>query len=269
RVSQGWAGGQYGMVAIPRIGHEVVVSFLEGDPDQPLITGRTYHATNPAPYSLPHNKTKTVIRTSSHQGKGYNELSFEDQHGKEKVYVRAQKDMRLDVQNDWQTVMGHNQISHIKKDLHVTADNEYRLMSGKKMSITSGTDLHIKTEQGMFVLSNSEIHLASGNKLVIDAGSELTLQAAGHFIKIDSAGISTSAIVNMGSGSPGEGSGWQGELPEKQELEAATVLAPAAPLAPTATEKPTPPVGKTVLKPLCLSCLMTAAQNGQTLVIRK
>ncbi|MFP1763017.1 type VI secretion system tip protein TssI/VgrG, partial [Lonsdalea quercina] len=269
RVSQGWAGGQYGMMAIPRIGHEVVVSFLEGDPDQPIVTGRTYHATNPAPYPLPQSKTKTVIRTSSHQGKGYNEISFEDKYDKEKVYVRAQKNMSIDVQNDRHTVIGNNQISHIKKDLHVTTDNEHRLMSGKTMSISAGTDLHIKTEQGMFVLSNSEIHLASGNKLVIDAGSELTLQAAGHFIKIDSAGISTSAIINMGSGSPGIGSGWHGERPEKNELDAATVLAPAATLVSTAIEKPTAPIGKIVLKPLCLSCLMAAAQNGQTLVIRK
>ncbi|EKO3449372.1 type VI secretion system tip protein VgrG, partial [Vibrio fluvialis] len=76
RVSQGWAGSQYGMIAIPRIGHEVIVSFLNGDPDQPIVTGRTYHATNTAPYTLPDNKTKTVLRTETHQGQGYNELSF-------------------------------------------------------------------------------------------------------------------------------------------------------------------------------------------------
>ncbi|MBD1560076.1 type VI secretion system tip protein VgrG, partial [Vibrio sp. S9_S30] len=70
RVSQGWAGSQYGMMAIPRIGHEVIVSFLNGDPDQPIITGRTYHATNIPPYTLPDNKTKTVIRSETHQGDG-------------------------------------------------------------------------------------------------------------------------------------------------------------------------------------------------------
>ncbi|MDX7901623.1 type VI secretion system Vgr family protein, partial [Aeromonas media] len=92
RVSQGWAGGQYGMMAIPRIGHEVIVSFLEGDPDQPIVTGRTFHATNRPPYELPANKTRTVLRTETHQGEGFNELRFEDQAGQEEIYIHGQKD---------------------------------------------------------------------------------------------------------------------------------------------------------------------------------
>ena len=78
RVSQGWAGGQYGFLALPRIGHEVIVSFLDGDPDQPIITGCTYHAGHPPPYPLPEHKTRTVLRSKSHKGEGNNELSFED-----------------------------------------------------------------------------------------------------------------------------------------------------------------------------------------------
>ncbi|MBQ4892344.1 type VI secretion system tip protein VgrG, partial [Shewanella sp. MMG014] len=70
RVSQGWAGGQYGMMAVPRIGHEVIVSFLEGDPDQPIITGRTFHSANLTPYSLPAHKTRTVLKTQTHKGEG-------------------------------------------------------------------------------------------------------------------------------------------------------------------------------------------------------
>ncbi|KAA1169907.1 type VI secretion system tip protein VgrG, partial [Marinobacter salinexigens] len=66
RVSQGWAGGQYGFMALPRIGHEVIVSFLDGDPDQPIITGRTYHATNTPPYALPEHKTRTTLKTQTH-----------------------------------------------------------------------------------------------------------------------------------------------------------------------------------------------------------
>ncbi len=97
RVAQGWAGSQYGMMAIPRIGHEVIVSFLHGDPDQPIITGRTYHATNVPPYTLPVNKTKTVWRSESHQGEGYNELTFEDQSGSEQVYLHAQRDWQSSV----------------------------------------------------------------------------------------------------------------------------------------------------------------------------
>ncbi|MDF4897101.1 type VI secretion system tip protein TssI/VgrG, partial [Vibrio parahaemolyticus] len=86
RVAQGLAGPQYGFMALPRVGNEVVVSFLNGDPDQPIVTGRTYHETNTPPYALPANKTKTVLRSQTHQGQGFNELSFEDQSGQEKLY---------------------------------------------------------------------------------------------------------------------------------------------------------------------------------------
>ncbi|MCZ4296390.1 type VI secretion system tip protein TssI/VgrG, partial [Vibrio sinaloensis] len=117
RVSQGWAGSQYGMVALPRIGHEVIVSFLNGDPDQPIITGRTYHAVNQPPYALPENKTKTVLRSETHQGQGFNELSFEDQADQEQVYLHAQKDFDSIVLNDMTT--------HVKHDQHITIDNDH------------------------------------------------------------------------------------------------------------------------------------------------
>ncbi len=79
RVSQGWAGGQYGFMALPRIGHEVIVSFLDGDPDQPIITGRTHHISNTPPYGLPEHKTRTTLKTKTHKGEGSNELRFEDE----------------------------------------------------------------------------------------------------------------------------------------------------------------------------------------------
>ncbi|MDE7064473.1 MAG: type VI secretion system tip protein VgrG, partial [Desulfovibrionaceae bacterium] len=92
RVSQGWAGSNYGGMAIPRIGHEVIVSFLEGDPDRPLITGRVYHELNMPPYPLPEHKTQTIVfKSASTPGKdgarGYNELSIEDKKGEEQIYI--------------------------------------------------------------------------------------------------------------------------------------------------------------------------------------
>ncbi|MCK5866343.1 MAG: type VI secretion system tip protein VgrG, partial [Marinobacter adhaerens] len=95
RVSQGWAGGQYGFMALPRIGHEVIVSFLDGDPDQPIITGRTHHITNTPPYGLPEHKTRTTLKTKTHKGEGSNELRFEDEADQEQIYVHAQKDLDL------------------------------------------------------------------------------------------------------------------------------------------------------------------------------
>ncbi|MCW2485467.1 type VI secretion system tip protein VgrG [Candidatus Symbiopectobacterium sp. NZEC127] len=257
RVSQGWAGGQYGLIAIPRIGHEVIVSFLEGDPDQPIVTGRTFHATNPSPYPLPANKTRTVLRTATHQGDGFNELRFEDLAGQEEVFIHAQKDMNTVVLNNQSTLVTNDQFSHIKNNMHHTIDNEYRMLVKKEASLTTNTSLHVKADDGLLVNGAKEIHLSSGQKIVIDAGSEITLQAAGHFIKIDSSGISTSSIVNMGSGAPGEGSGWKGKLPEIVNQKSPSLLAAI-----------TPAISLAETKPLCLTCLMKAAVSGQTLVVR-
>ncbi|MDE9491957.1 type VI secretion system tip protein VgrG, partial [Xenorhabdus bovienii] len=93
RVSQPWAGQGWGMLAIPRIGQEVVVDFLHGDPDQPIVTGRTYHASNIPPGALPGSKTQMAFRSKTHKGEGYNELLFEDAKGSEKLALHAQKDM--------------------------------------------------------------------------------------------------------------------------------------------------------------------------------
>ncbi|MCO5063391.1 MAG: type VI secretion system tip protein VgrG [Rhizobiaceae bacterium] len=91
RVGQNWAGGTMGSIAIPRVGHEVIVEFLDGDPDQPIITGRTFHATNRTPYQLPANRTKMVMRSQVPGDKGFNEMSFEDQPGKEELFIQAQR----------------------------------------------------------------------------------------------------------------------------------------------------------------------------------
>ncbi|MDR0182136.1 type VI secretion system Vgr family protein [Lysobacter arvi] len=100
RVAQGWAGAMYGFMAVPRIGHEVIVSFLEGDPDQPIVTGRAYHAANRPPYELPRHKTRTTFKTQTHKGEGYNELRFEDEAGQEEIFVHAQKDQNIVVEHD-------------------------------------------------------------------------------------------------------------------------------------------------------------------------
>lgn len=110
RVAQGSAGPGFGSLAIPRIGQEVIVDFLEGDPDQPIVTGRAYHATNRAPYALPANKTKMVIRSCTHKAadkrQQYNELSFEDEAGSEEILLRAQRDKLEMVPNRSYEIVG-------------------------------------------------------------------------------------------------------------------------------------------------------------------
>jgi type VI secretion system secreted protein VgrG len=103
RVSQGWAGKNWGQVHIPRIGHEVIVDFLEGDPDRPIVTGRVYHAENKYPYGLPTNKTQSGIKTRSSPGGGsdnFNELRFEDKKGAEEIFMHAERDLNTEVENN-------------------------------------------------------------------------------------------------------------------------------------------------------------------------
>ena len=99
RVSQNWSGNGWGGMVIPRIGMEVVVEFIEGDPDQPLVSGCVYNGRNKVPYKLPQNKTVSTFRTDTHQGDGFNELRFEDEKGQEEVLIRAQKDFTVKVEN--------------------------------------------------------------------------------------------------------------------------------------------------------------------------
>ncbi|OQW91963.1 MAG: hypothetical protein BWK78_03110, partial [Thiotrichaceae bacterium IS1] len=105
-----WAGQNWGGVFIPRIGQEVIVDFLEGDPDRPIITGRVYHGENAPPYYPPQNKTKSTIKSnSSPGGGGFNELRFEDLKGQEEVYFQAEKDWNLLTKNDKNQTVGHDE----------------------------------------------------------------------------------------------------------------------------------------------------------------
>lgn len=125
RVSQSWAGPGWGALFIPRIGHEVVVQFLEGNPDRPLVTGSVYNGANPPPYSLPGEKTKSTIKSeSSLGGGGFNELRFEDAKGAEEIFLHAQKNWNTIVLNDNSESIGHDQSISVKHDRHKTIDND-------------------------------------------------------------------------------------------------------------------------------------------------
>ena len=103
-MSQAWAGAGFGNLAIPRVGQEVIVDFLNGDPDQPIIMGRTYHQDNRSPGSLPGTKTQMTIRSKTYKGGGFNELKFDDATGNEQVYIHAQKNMDTEVLNNRTTI---------------------------------------------------------------------------------------------------------------------------------------------------------------------
>ncbi len=235
RVSQGWAGGQFGMMAIPRIGHEVIVSFLEGDPDQPIITGRTFHCANQVPYPLPANKTRTVLKTQTHKGEGSNELRFEDEADKEEIYIHAQKDMNTLVENDHSTNIKHDahldieheRFTRIKANDHLTVEGESRTLVKQDVSLNIDGSLQQKVGKKSILEAGTEIHFKAGTKIVIEAGAEITLKAGGSFLKIDPAGVHlVGAAINLNSGgSAGAGSGYAGTLASLPGQVEAAVLA--------------------------------------------
>ena len=138
RVSHNWGGGGWGHIAIPRIGHEVVVDFLEGDPDQPIITGRTYNGNNQSTYKLPEHKTRMTVRSDTHKGEGFNELRFEDEAGQEEIYIHAQKDHNTKIENHRSErvnsnkveSVGHNKGSEIGNNLIQVVDGNMELRVG-------------------------------------------------------------------------------------------------------------------------------------------
>ena len=123
RVAEVWAGARFGALHLPRIGQEVIVEFLEGDPDQPIVTGRVYNADNMPPYALPEHKTQSGIKSrSSRDGtpENFNELRFEDKKGAEEVYLHAERNLREVVENERLTEVGANRTETIGGDQTLT-----------------------------------------------------------------------------------------------------------------------------------------------------
>ncbi len=218
RVSSSWAGDRYGGIAIPRVGMEVLVTFLEGDPDQPLVTGCLYHKEHQVPYDLPANKTRTVFKTlSSPGGGGYNELRIEDRKGAEQIYLHAQRDWDENIEHDQKIRVGHerhdtveaNSYSEFRAEEHLAVAGDRKVEVKPDDHLTVAHTQHIKLGTAHLTKAGREIHLKAGQKMVIEAGIELTLKAGGSFIKLDPGGITVSgplARINAG-GTPGKGSG--------------------------------------------------------------
>ncbi|WP_120998014.1 type VI secretion system Vgr family protein, partial [Stutzerimonas urumqiensis] len=218
RVSSSWAGDRYGGIAIPRVGMEVLVTFLEGDPDQPLVTGCLYYAEHAVPYDLPANKTRSVFKTlSSPGGGGYNELRIEDRKGAEQIYIHAQHDWDENIEHDQKIRVGHerhdtveaNSYSEFKAEEHRTTHADRKTEVRANDHLTVGNSQHVKIGTGQFVEAGQEIHYYAGSKVVIDAGMELTAAGGGSFLKLDPSGVTLSgATIKINSGgAPGKGSG--------------------------------------------------------------
>jgi len=145
RVSQPWAGKGWGAMFIPRVGHEVIVDFIHGDPDRPVITGALYTGDNAPPYPLPEEKTKTTIKSdSSPGGGGFNELRFEDRAGEEEIFIHAQKDLNEIVLHDRTLSVGHDQRDSIDNDLSTSIGANKATWVGVDHSETIGANMELR-----------------------------------------------------------------------------------------------------------------------------
>jgi type VI secretion system secreted protein VgrG len=197
RVSHPWAGKNWGMVAIPRIGQEVIVDFLEGDPDQPIITGRVYNAEQMPPYELPANMTQTgILSRSSKGGSGANanELRFEDKKGSELVYLHAEKDQDISVENDESHTVGHDRTKTIDNDETSLIKHDRTETVGNNETITIGVN---RTEN---VGSNETITIGSNRTISVGASetASVALQRT-HLVGInETIGIGGAQEVGIG-----------------------------------------------------------------------
>ncbi len=172
RVSHPWAGKNWGAVAIPRIGHEVIVSFREGDPDQPIITGRVYNDDNMPPYDLPANVTQSGVKTrSSKEGTAdnFNELRFEDKKGSEEVYIHAEKDQNNYIENNETIFVGNDRTMKVDNDLSNTITNNKTIDVGVNHTENIGGNMHtnITGNMRLNINGNRDTDIVGTDTLVV------------------------------------------------------------------------------------------------------
>ncbi len=174
RVSQGWAGIGWGMIAIPRVGQEVLVGFLGGDPDHPIIVGRVYNNTQRVPYKLPDHKTRSTWKSDSSPGSGgFNELMFEDLAGKELVYVQAQKNLRKLVKNDETITVGNNRQKLVKNnELETTGANRTEVTGANRTEITGANRTTIVGGNESKLVRGTETERTEGDLLLHVGGDQ-------------------------------------------------------------------------------------------------
>jgi len=255
RVSTPWAGKGYGFQNMPRVGEEVLVQFLEGDPDRPVVVGRVHNAENTPPFKLPAGAAYTGLKSLSIDSSGksvagkWNELRFDDTDGAEQVYLQAQFNLDTRVLNDRKTWIGNESHHYVKADAfakfdadhHVQTTGDHNEKIGGKLSLDVGSDIHIKSGSMFLVDGGQEVHLKATSKIVLESDTMVSLVCGGNFVTLSPAGVDIKGImVNVNSGgSKGSGSAINPHPPKDAKLAmtsegGAAVAKPTAPPAPTA-----------------------------------
>ncbi|CAM2065653.1 Type VI secretion system tip protein VgrG [Sulfidibacter corallicola] len=207
RVAQGWAGKQYGSFFLPRIGQEVVVCFLDGDPDRPLVTGAVHNASQTVPLNLPSERTRSTTRSSTVKGKGFNEIRVEDKKGDEELYFHAQKDLNSHVRNNQtETIQNHHEV------LVEKGDQRFEVAKGNHtLAVPKGLQTE-RVKQRDIVVETRENHQTKGDfqhrvggsytlkidgNLSIEASGSITLKAAGNLKTTSGRSTSIEAAADL------------------------------------------------------------------------
>ena len=192
RVAQVWAGKTWGGIHIPRIGQEVIVEFLEGDPDRPIITGRVYNEDNMPPYELPANKTQSGIKSRSSKGaaaNNFNEIRFEDKKGEEEVFIQAEKDLRqlvknneeIEIQNDYTRLIQNNEVAEIKSN-HTMKVTKASQTEAKSVVIKASDSIELKVGGSSIKMTPTGIVITSTK---VDVEGSAMVSVKGGIVKIN------------------------------------------------------------------------------------
>jgi type VI secretion system secreted protein VgrG len=225
----------------------VIIDFLEGDPDRPIITGRVYNADAMPPYDLPDEKTKSTLKSnSSRGGGGFNEIRFEDKKGDEQLFIHGEKNEDIRIKNDaleWigndrHLIVKQKQYEQVEGEKHLIvkagaggAGDQFEKVEGDKhqkvkgdhnqkvegtLSIDVDRDKQESVGSNYAMDAGTEIHMKGGTNVVIESNTTLTLKVGGNFVNINSGGIfikGTMVMINSG-GAAGSGSGSRPGAPQ-------------------------------------------------------
>ncbi len=195
RVSQNWAGKTWGGMHIPRIGQEVIVEFLEGDPDRPIITGRVYNADQTVPYSLPDNQTQSGLKSRSSKGgsgDNYNEIRIEDKKGSELILVHAEKDLTTEVEHDENRTVGHDRITSIKNNETKTVEQGHETITIKQGN--QSTTLEMGNQSTELKMGNQSTKVDLG-QISTEAMQSIELKVGQSSIRIDQMGVTIKGMM--------------------------------------------------------------------------
>jgi len=213
RVSQAWAGEKWGSIHIPRMGQEVIVEYIDGDPDRPIVTGRVYNGDRPVPYDLPANATQSGIKSRSSKGgkpANFNEIRMEDKKGSEELYLHAEKDQTNIVENDEYTSVGHDRKEEIGRDESISigrnrkedvgADETIAIAANRKESVGGNETISIAGNRKESVGKDEKITIGKNKSETIAADSTLKVGKNLSETVADDFELSVGKTINISAG---------------------------------------------------------------------